>query len=1344
MANHEGQPKHKHQLLTTLPYDHFQRYLITAQLVELIERRLQTGAISILDVGGHSSSLKLFLPANRVVLADPNAPLEYTHRPEIPFEHDGYIRALGGSLPFPSAIFDLVTAHDTLEHVPPQARLGFLEDLLRTASRFVLVNGPVAKIEVTQAEKRLALFWERTLRWKEHFLQEHLEFGLPESEQLQAFFSERGFPFAVIPNGDFYRWFAMMALRSYLLALPQSDQLQASIDSIYNKVVSPYDYSAFCYREAFLVSKRPDDSDLIREVIREFNSKNAEGRQAESFQFIDQIVDPLERHAGEVSAHLTKLHNYIEGLVDEVRTLERRSGNSRIRLAKSFGELNEMRRALESTTKQLNLITRSPEYKLFESLYQRATAALPESTARGKLARKALRRTRKALGNYLSRGDYLPVYPYERWISEVEPTVFRKVRPKLAYSPRLSVLVMGGETASPVDLRRSLDSILAQHYRGIEVLVEAESPSMHQLRQFRKLGIEILDADQTASASTADFVCILAAGDVLSPHALLEIAKLLNRDPAIDFIYSDHDTIGERGERSSPFFTPSWSPDLLLSTPYCGALLVVRRTLLASLGWVREDSQWIAAWDLALRISEMTTRASRIPKILVHCKERKMSRLKESQANEIRIIEQHLARKGVEAQVMRDGQIRVKWKIAPTTVTIIIPTAHNRLMLDRCLRSLKKPRAIGLEVFVVDSSEPTLDKQNWYEELVGEVSVPFEVIWREAPFNYSAVNNFAANRATGDYLLFLNDDVVPLNDDWIEEMVGWAQQPGVGLVGAQLLYESGEIQHTGVIVGMGGFADHIFRGIHPDAETMFGSPSWYRNFLAVTGAAMMIRRDLFEEIGGWDEQFTLCGSDVEIGLRVRRYGYRVVLTPFARLLHFESSTRGRHVPLEDFYTSYWDYQPFLYGGDPYFNPNLSYMSTTPVLNIPDRARPLDMVSSVIGRNLTPFRQQDQTDEAVAFSDLCYVSEGEIEKTLDLHRRNSGQLEISTLNWFLPDLDSPFYGGIYTILRFADYFRERHGVRSRFIVLGVGPEPYIQSGIRAAFPRLADSEIIVGDFIKGGKALNSVPECDAAIATLWTTAYAVSKFERTKRKFYFIQDFEPMFYPAGTMYALAEQSYRLGLYGLCNTLPLKDAYESQYGGKASAFTPCVDTSLFHPSKGSRDGPFTVFLYGRPGHLRNCFELAVTALGRLKNDMKDNVRIVTAGSWAIDESLGGDFINSLGLLDYRDTPTLYRSCDVGLVLTVSKHPSYLPLELMASGCLVVQNENPSASWLLRDRETCLLATPTADSLYRVLKRGLIDEQLRREIVSRALSNINHNHSNWQPEMEKVFSFMENPAR
>jgi glycosyltransferase involved in cell wall biosynthesis len=362
---------------------------------------------------------------------------------------------------------------------------------------------------------------------------------------------------------------------------------------------------------------------------------------------------------------------------------------------------------------------------------------------------------------------------------------------------------------------------------------------------------------------------------------------------------------------------------------------------------------------------------------------------------------------------------------------------------------------------------------------------------------------------------------------------------------------------------------------------------------------------------------------------------------------------------------------------------------------------------------------------------------DIELSRQLHEQNNEPIEIKRIIWFIPEINNPFWGGIHTILRFAAYFKEKWGVENCFAVIGNLSEDTIRNSIGLAFPILKGEEICV---LTGEDGLQYLKGGDVSICTLWTTAFFSLKFNNVKRKFYFIQDYEPLFYPASSISALVEETYRFGFYGLTNTISLKNIYDNHYGGRSCYFTPSVNGDVFYPSKtGDRKDRMTVFFYARPGHPRNGFELGISALKKLKMRMGDGVRIVTAGSTWSPEDFGIEgVIENLGLLKYEETAELYRQCDAGLVMMFTRHPSYLPLEFMACGCPVVTNYNPATTWLLHDNDNCLLTRASASCISDRLYACLTNEDVRNHIIQKGLETV-QDLDGWDEEMEKVFDYM-----
>lgn len=912
-----------------------------------------------------------------------------------------------------------------------------------------------------------------------------------------------------------------------------------------------------------------------------------------------------------------------------------------------------------------------------------------------------------------------------------------------AHNPHTAhLLILPGQGS----LQRTLDSLTAQswpHWTASVCLPDAAGLAACDPRVTAAVA-ETRSAVDAANAavihSDKDFVILLRAGDVLAPDCLYTVAAVAHQDPLIDLVSWDDDLIDERGHHTEPRFRPSWSPEMLLGANYLGRSFALRRSRYLWAGGLRERDPDVMIWDLLLRCQLDGERAARVSRVLGSVTGRP-ARLDDDAA---RAVTEHLERLGWPATAELDGDlVRVRWHFdASPHVTVLIPTRHNRPMLSACLPSLARTDYPRFDVVIVDNGGRTASNERWYKAHSDDLDLSV-VWWDKEPFNYSEVNNAAVEQARGEVLVFLNDDTEVLDPSWMTELVGWVTRPEIGVAGLQLMSPDGTLQHAGAIVGLNGFADHIFAGCRPGSDSLLGSTRWYRNVLAVTGACLAVRKELFEAVGGFDERFVLCGSDVALGLDTTLRGLRNVCSSFAAVRHHESATRGSTIPPMDFFTSYWRYNPWMIGGDPYFSPNLSLGSRQPALRSHAEPTPWQRVAGPLDRTFEVFHQRNDAAEARMLADTCRALPVDAAATRALHATNAAPFDVETVNWFIPGVDSPFYGGINTALRIADELARNHGVRNRFVVWAPPHERFVRSALAAAFPLLGSSEIVFCPDATSA-SLEQVPYADACIATLWVTAYSVAHFPHTRRKFYLIQDFEPMFHPAGTLYALAEESYRFGLYGICNTKNLLRIYRDDYGGQGLAITPAVDQTVFHANgrhQRTADAPTTVFVYARPGHWRNCWEMASLALEELKTRLGDQVRILTAGSWAMGEGAARD-VKHLGLLDYRATGELYRRCDVGLALTVSKHPSYLPLELMACGVPVVAFDNPWGHWILRDGENCLLANRTVDSLADRLERLCVDRQLRQRLSNQALTDIAACHSDWDKSLAGIYQYLCDP--
>ena len=506
---------------------------------------------------------------------------------------------------------------------------------------------------------------------------------------------------------------------------------------------------------------------------------------------------------------------------------------------------------------------------------------------------------------------------YQRWLDRNVPTaeayaVMRAVKDGFRDSPLVSVLLTcDREDAPPV--RRTIDSLQAQIYDRWELCAAPTHA----------------EACRTAGGHVLAFV---TPGDVLAPEALFEVVKRFNDDPSAEIVYSDQDSIDTAGQRSDPFFKPEWDPELLLSTNILGPFVAVRRSLVERAGGFRAEFGAGQAYDLMLRASEHAGRISRVAKVLSHLGPREATREAivahhAAVRDERRAIEDALTRRHragcVDTLFTTRGPrcYTARFQIARRPlVSIIIPTRDQAALLRTTIDSiLNRTDYDEYEIAVMDnnSREP--------EALAYLASLPprCHVHRWNAPFNYSAINNAGVRATRGELLLFLNNDVEVISADWLAALVEYAQFDAVGAVGAKLLYTDGTIQHAGVVLNVGGVAQHAFRCT---AKEVLGAPRLAdlpRNCSAVTGACMMVPRRVFDEIGGFDENLRVVLNDIDLCLRIRDRKYEVVYTPHAVLYHHEGASRGRLHPAEDEKRFVARWSALLDQVDPYYNPNLS-------------------------------------------------------------------------------------------------------------------------------------------------------------------------------------------------------------------------------------------------------------------------------------------------------------------------------------------------------------------------------------------------------------------------------------
>jgi O-antigen biosynthesis protein len=520
-------------------------------------------------------------------------------------------------------------------------------------------------------------------------------------------------------------------------------------------------------------------------------------------------------------------------------------------------------------------------------------------------------------------GTALLERPYERWMyaNRIRPGDVRRMRDMLAVlplRPRFSVVMPVFDP--PVHLlREALDSVLAQVYPDWELCIADDASRDPAVRAvlaeysgrdarikvaYREENGHISAASNTALAlAGGEFVALLDHDDALAPDALFEMALAVNRDPAADVIYSDEDKIDEQGRRSDPHFKPDWAPDSLLARNYVSHLGVFRRSLVHEAGGFREGFEGSQDYDLLLRVTERSDRVVHVPRVLYHWRAHAGSagaaRGRKSYAEEaaVRALEEALVRRGEPGRVVTSdvpGIYTVRYAILRRErVSIIVPTRDHGDDVDRCLRSLfERTTYENFEVILLDNGTTEPASLQRFEDWRAREPARLKIVRYDVPFNFSRINNYAAKHASGPYLLLLNNDTEIVTPDWIEAMIEQAQRPAIGAVGGKLLYDDGTVQHAGVIVGLGGVAGHSHKHVRAaDAGYMYTLQT-VNNFSAVTGACLMVRHEVFDEAGGFDEAFAIAFNDVDFCLRLRAAGYRNVYLPHVVLYHHESKSRG--------------------------------------------------------------------------------------------------------------------------------------------------------------------------------------------------------------------------------------------------------------------------------------------------------------------------------------------------------------------------------------------------------------------------------------------------------------------
>lgn len=662
----------------------------------------------------------------------------------------------------------------------------------------------------------------------------------------------------------------------------------------------------------------------------------------------------------------------IEKVVDQIILEQKQIIQEKNQLIDAQAQQIQAKEAMiQAIRRELDLATQSKAWRMANFLRTRIFNRLSNylmlskkliKTARREGVREAYFKTRR----YLSRQNSIfPSRPgedaYEKWMEKNKLTAEKIKQIKrdinqFNYKPKISI-VMPVYNVEKKWLAKAIESVINQLYENWELCIADDASTEEHIkktleyygRRDKRIKIKYLEENQgisgasneALSLATGEFIGLLDHDDELSLDALYENVKLLNENPDADLIYSDEDKIGTNGLRMEPFFKPDYSPDMLLSINYIGHFVTLRKSLLDEIGGFRKGYAWSEHYDLFLRFIEKTIprRILHIPRVIYH------SRRIDVPADNInvediealdsgkRALEDYLNRNGISGNIHVEkdlGCYRVKREIKNSQeVSIIIPFRDKISELKKCVNSIiEKTTYQNYRLFLIDNNSEEEETLVFLERKRREPII--SVIKYNKSFNFSAINNYAAEKTESPFLLFLNNDTKVISGDWLEAMLEFAQRQDVGAVGALLFYPNSLVQHGGVIIGLGGVAGHAHRNFREDSNGYCNRLKMIQNLSAVTGACLLTRREVFREVGGFDENFSHAYNDVDFCLKIRERGYLIVYTPYAKLIHHEYLTRGHDGSPEKnvrykreikYFQEKW--KEILRHGDPYYNPNLT-------------------------------------------------------------------------------------------------------------------------------------------------------------------------------------------------------------------------------------------------------------------------------------------------------------------------------------------------------------------------------------------------------------------------------------
>ena len=891
--------------------------------------------------------------------------------------------------------------------------------------------------------------------------------------------------------------------------------------------------------------------------------------------------------------------------------------------------------------------------------------------------------------------------------------------------------------------KKTLDSLVNQTYKDFDVCISdggIKSTAEEILKKYqneldikytksrKNLGISE-NMNAALKLATSEYVCFLDHDDMLFENTLEEIIKKI--EEGYDLVYTDEEIVNDNGNVLNVLCKPDFSLDLLYSQNYICHFTTIKKSIIDQVGGFKSKYDGAQDYDYFLRVCEKTKKIGHIQKVLYKwlstpdSTSTNASAKPYAQTAGLKALSDHIKRVyGNKAKVSETNYLfvyRVDFNyLEKQLVDIIIPMKDKWSLTQECVDSiLQKTAYSNYQITILNNRSEDPLTYEWLKDIKQNKRV--RILDADFEFNWSKLQNYGIENSKADVFIFLNNDTVIIDPKWLEVLCNNALRDDIGIVGPLLLYEDGTIQHAGVVVGMNGYADHVYKESAPvHAGINYISPMVNRNVLGVTGACMAISKKTINKIGPFNENFIICGSDIEMCIRAYENGLRNLYTPNTRLVHLESKSRDSFIPPIDFTMSKKFYKKYWEKGDPFYNSNLDYKSCTPQLKthkestvrttptiksivkiIPGTSKIYGVTRNKLKQNQLAVKIYRKVKKIDAMMDGTNIIDGktylryldpEIKEIKPLECKKGNRIRINIL---IPSLQKKhIFGGIATAMKFFSEFDDKT-YDKRIIVTNAPTNPedlkdfdsyeFLKNKIESEAPLQ-----IVNVNDQNSNELFVRPN-DIFIATGWWTAYSIYPIikwqkERYHQKssnklIYFIQDYEPYFYPWSSTQCRAESTYRFDIptIAIFNSKELMDyfnnhkyKFEHKY-----CFGPVLNDRLKEHLLNDPElkRKKQIVIYGRPNTPRNAFGIINEALIEAFKNI-DNYRgwkIISMGEKHIPAYVKkGLSITSAGKLSLDQYAKTMEESYLGISLMVSPHPSYPPLEMSSFGIKTITNQ------------------------------------------------------------------------